>query len=62
MQKIKKFVGEIAAECKQMVWPAQDAVLTGTSNAVLLMISSAALIYALDQLAQMGLRAILMFF
>ena len=62
MEKIKNFVKEMVGETKRMRWPTKEDITKKTGNSIFLMISSAAFIYALDQLAQMGLRSVLTLF
>lgn len=59
MDRIKKYVGGLSAEVRRIVWPSGEAIARNSANAVGVMLVSAAAIFGLDQLAQLGLKAVM---
>lgn len=57
--KIKKWFKEMKAELKKVIWPTKKQVANNTGVALVVMLVSAVAIWGFDQIAQMGVKALI---
>ena len=58
-EKIKKWFREMKAELKKVVWPTKSTVVKNTSVALAVMAVAAIAIWGFDQIAQLGVKALI---
>ena len=57
--KIQKWFREMKAELKKVVWPNKSTVIKNTSVALAVMAVAAIAIWGFDQIAQLGVKALI---
>lgn len=57
--KIKKWFREMMAELKKVVWPTKSTVVKNTTVALAVMFIAAIAIWGFDQIAQLGVKALI---
>ena len=57
--KIQKWFREMKAELKKVVWPNKSTVVKNTSVALAVMAVAAIAIWGFDQIAQLGVKALI---
>ena len=57
--KIKKWFREMKAELKKVVWPNKSTVIKNTTVALAVMAVAAIAIWGFDQIAQLGVKALI---
>ena len=57
--KIQKWFREMKAELKKVVWPSKSTVIKNTSVALAVMAVAAIAIWGFDQIAQLGVKALI---
>lgn len=57
--KIKKWFREMKAELKKIVWPNKQTVMKNTAVALAVMAACAVCIWGFDQIAQLGVKALI---
>ena len=59
IDKIKKWFREMKAELKKVVWPSKNSVMKNTAVALGVMAVAALCIWGFDQIAQLGVKALI---
>lgn len=57
--RIKKWLREMKAELKKVVWPSKNQVMKNTAVALAVMAVAAVAIWGFDQIAQLGVKALI---
>jgi len=57
--KMKKWFKEMKAELKKVIWPTKKQTAKNTGIALVMMLVSAVAIWGFDQIAQMGVKALI---
>ena len=57
--KVQKWFREMKAELKKVVWPSKSTVIKNTSVALVVMAVAAIAIWGFDQIAQLGVKALI---
>lgn len=57
--KIKKWFKEMKAELKKVIWPTKKQTVKNTGIALVMMLVSSIAIWGFDQIAQMGVKALI---
>ena len=57
--KMKKWLKEMKAELKKVIWPTTNQTVKNTGIALGMMLISSVAIWGFDQIAQMGVKALL---
>ena len=58
-ERIKKWLREMKAELKKVVWPSKNQVMKNTAVALAVMAVAAVAIWGFDQIAQLGVKALI---
>jgi preprotein translocase subunit SecE len=58
-KRIGKWFRDMKSELKKVIWPTPKTLLNNTLVSVVMMVSSAVVIWAFDELAQMLVRALI---
>ena len=58
-QRIGKWFRDMKAELKKVIWPTKKQVLNNTLVALAVMLVAAVFIWGFDQIAQMGVKALI---
>lgn len=58
-KRVAKWFREMKAELKKVIWPTPKQILNNTLVSLFMMASSAVVLWSFDQLAQLGVKALI---